>query len=78
MLRRIFIVARGEADLCDYIRRDHFGDETVSVITDRRRAHRRRRQESVLVDRRREERRRHDVEPLLRTQGWAEVRLSES
>jgi Holliday junction resolvase len=31
-----------------------------------------------LPDRRRAERRRHNIEPLLRTHGWAEVRLPES
>src|SRR5690242_14261852 len=29
MLRRIFVVARDQPDLYDYIRLDHFGDEAV-------------------------------------------------
>jgi hypothetical protein len=73
MLRRIIIVAHDEPDLYDYIRRDQFGDETVSVITDRRRADRRRRKETYVGDRRHDDRRRHEIEALLRTLGWAEV-----
>jgi hypothetical protein len=76
VLHRIIIVARDEPDLYDYIRRDQFGEETVRVITDRRRADRRRRKEGYLPDRRRNERRRYDIELLLRTRGWAEVNLS--
>jgi hypothetical protein len=73
LLRRRIIVARDEVDLYDYIRRNQFGDETVRVITDRRRADRRHGMEAHVPDRRRGERRRHDIEPLLLTQGWAQV-----
>jgi hypothetical protein len=80
LLRRliIVIVARDEVDLYDYIRRDQFGDETVRVITDRRGADRRHRIETHLPDRRRVERRRANIEPLLLTQGWAEVIVPEN
>jgi len=77
-LRRLIIVARDEVVLYDYIRRDQFGDETVRVITDRRSTDRRLRLEAHIPDRRRGERRRHDIDPLLLTQGWAEVTLPES
>jgi hypothetical protein len=78
LLRRLIIVARDEVDLYDYIRRDQFGDETVRVITDRRGADRRHRIETHLPDRRRVERRRANIEPLLLTQGWAEVIVPEN
>jgi len=77
-LRWLIIVARDEVALYNYIRRDQFGDETVGVIADRRRADRRHGLEAHSPDRRRGERRRHDIEPLLLTQGWARVTLPES
>jgi len=61
----------------DYIRIDQFGEENVSVISDRRRIERRYRSEGHVPERRRDERRRYDIELQLRTQGWAEVRLPE-
>ena len=75
---RLIIVARDEVGLYGYIRRDQVGDETVRVITDRRSTDRRLRMEEHIPDRRRGERRRYDIEPLLLTQGWAEVTLPES
>jgi len=77
-LRRLIIVARGEGALYDYIRRDQFGDETVRVVTDRRRADRRHGLDAHTPDRRRGERRRYDIDRLLLTQGWAQVTLPES
>ena len=77
-LRRLIIVARDEVVLYDYTRRGQFGDETVRVITDRRSTDRRLRLEAHIPDRRRGERRRYDIDPLLLTQGWAEVTLPES
>ena len=74
-LRRLIIVARDEVALYNYIRRDQSGDETVRVITDRRRADRRHGLEAHIPDRRRAERRRYDIAPLLLTQGWAPVTL---
>jgi hypothetical protein len=78
LLRRLIVVARDEPDLYDYIRRDQIGDETVKVIIDRRLAARRHRVEAHLPDRRRAERRRYNIEPLLQTRGWAEVRLPDN
>ena len=76
---RLIIVARDEVGLYEYIRRrDQFGDETVRVIKDRRSTDRRLRMEAHILDRRRGERRRYDIDPLLLTQGWAEVTLPES
>jgi hypothetical protein len=77
MVRRLIIVAREEADLYDYIRLDHVGDERVEVVADRRVRERRVEAASHVPDRRRTERRRHDVRPLLCTQGWAEVSAPE-
>ena len=77
-LRRLIIVARDEGALYDYIRRDQFGDETVRVVTDRRRADRRHGLEAHTPDRRRGERRRYDIDRLLLTQGWAQVTLPDS
>jgi hypothetical protein len=75
MIRRRIIVASGETDdLHDDIRRGQVGDENVIVITDRRKADRRRRMDKYVVERRRAERRLYDIEPLLLTQGWAEVK----
>jgi hypothetical protein len=77
MIRRLIIVARDEVDLYDFIRRDQLGDETVAVITDRRRCDRRRRGQTQdrLPDRRQGDRRRRDIEPRLLADGWAEVTL---
>ena len=75
---RLIIVARDEVDLYDHIRRDQFGGESIKVITDRRSTDRRLRMEAHIPDRRRGERRRYDIEPLLLTQGWAEVTLPQS
>ena len=75
---RLIIVARDEIGLYDYIRRREFGDETVRAIKDRRSTDRRLRMEAHIPDRRRGERRRYDIDPLLLTQGWAEVTLPES
>jgi membrane protein implicated in regulation of membrane protease activity len=76
--KRLIIVARDEVDLYDSIRRDQMGDETVRVITDRRRTDRRLRMAAHIPDRRRGERRRYDIGPLLLTKGWAQVTLPES
>ena len=77
LLRRLIIVARDEVDLYDSIRRYQTGNETVTVITDRRSTDRRLRMETHTPDRRFGERRRSDIEPLLLIQGWAEATLLE-
>jgi hypothetical protein len=78
MGRRLIVVAREEADLFDYIRRDQFGDDNVTVIADRRRGDRRssRRTEHD-PERRGRDRRRCDIDDLLRVHGWGEVILSQ-
>jgi hypothetical protein len=77
MGRRLIVVAREEADLYDFIRRDQFGDDNVVVIADRRAGgDRRRRDHGVTPDRRRDDRRQLDIDTLLRTQGWGEVPLA--
>jgi hypothetical protein len=75
---RLIIVARDQASLYDYIRRRQSGNQTISVITDRRRADRRHGIEAHVPDRRRGERRRHDIERVLLAQGWAQVTLPKS
>jgi hypothetical protein len=72
---RLIIVARDDGELYDRLRRDPRVDEAVRIITDRRSAERRRQLEVYIPDRRGGERRRHDIDPLLNTQGWAEVTL---
>jgi hypothetical protein len=72
---RLIIVARDAVDLYDRIRKNQSGDETVTVITDRRSTDRRLHLEVYIPDRRLDERRRHDIAPLLFTQGWAQVTL---
>jgi len=74
---RLIIVARDEVVLYDHLRRDQLGDKAVRVIRDRRSTDRRLRMEAYIPDRRRAERRRYDIDPLLLTQGWAEVTLPE-
>jgi hypothetical protein len=75
---RLIIVARDEVALYDRIRRDQLRDDAVRVITDRRSTDRRLQLEVYIPDRRSGERRRDDVDPLLLTQGWAEVTLPKS
>jgi hypothetical protein len=72
---RLIIVARDDGDLYDRLSRDRRADEAVRIITDRRNAERRRQLEVYIPDRRGGERRRLDIDPLLNTQGWAEVTL---
>lgn len=80
--KRLIIVARDRIGLYGRLRRRSFKgllkDEEVRIITDRRGPDRRRQLEVYIPDRRRAERRRFDVGPLLRTRGWAEVRLPKS
>jgi hypothetical protein len=77
--KRLIIVARDKVGLYGRIRsrilKGLLEDEAVRIIMDRRGTDRRRQLEVYIPDRRRTERRRFDVEPLLRTRGWAEVRL---
>ena len=77
MGRRLIVVAREEPDLFVYIRRDQFGDDNVSGISDRRQGDRRRSPRDVDYDRRHTDRRQCDIDDLLRVHGWGEVALSE-
>ena len=74
---RLIVVAHDAGSLYEHIRRDRYGDETVKVIRDRRSTDRRLRMEAHTPDRRRDERRTHNINPLLLTQGWAEITLPE-
>ena len=76
-MRWLIVVARGQPVVYKHIRRDHFGDQGITVIRDRRRTQRRQRRESHFPDRRRAERRCHDIATDLWAQGWAEIRLPE-
>ena len=76
---RLVIVARDD-DLYEYIRRGpfgtrrgQFGDEIVTIITDRRSSARRRRVKEHVPERRVSERRCYDIEPMLLANGWAEA-----
>jgi len=75
---RLIIVARGHADYTGRIRRIQSTDQAVRVISDRRSTERRRQLEVYIPERRLAERRSHDVQSLLLTQGWAEVRLPQN
>jgi hypothetical protein len=75
---RLIIVARGHADYTGSIRRIQSTDQAVRVISDRRSTERRRQLEVYIPERRLAERRSHDVQSLLLTQGWAEVRLPQN
>jgi len=74
IVRRRFIVAADRADGYDEIRKRTGGDDDVIVIIDRRKEDRRQRMDGYDVERRHAERRRHDIQSLLLTRGWAEVK----
>ena len=71
--RRLFIVARDEPDLFDYIKRDLYDDATAEVIIDRRVRERRQRRQSPAIDRRRTDRRKVVVSPALKAFGYAVI-----
>jgi len=82
--RRLIIVERDQIDLYGRVRsrslRRRLEDGGVTVVADRRgidRIDRRRVVETHSPERRRGERRRYNVQPLLLTRGWAEIRRSE-
>jgi hypothetical protein len=79
--RRLIIVGRDQIDLYGRIRsrslRRELSDSEVTIITDRRWADRRRQLAVHSPDRRHGQRRRYNVQPLLLTEGWAEIRRSE-
>jgi hypothetical protein len=72
-MRDVFIIARGEPDLYEYLTR-HFADRPdVEVILDRRTAERRRRNVTPLTERRCCGRRARSVEGDLAALGFAVV-----
>jgi hypothetical protein len=76
-MRWLIVVARNEPDLYEIIRKDHLGDDSITVILDRRRTERRQRSDPPITNRRHAERRRQDIGPALIKEGWAEIRLLE-
>jgi hypothetical protein len=76
-MRWLIVVARDEPGLYDCISRDNCGDDSVVVITDRRKADRRQCGAVRSPERRQADRRRRDIERQLTTKGWAEIRLGE-
>ncbi len=58
MRRYLFIVAREQPDLCEYLRRDLSGDREVQVLLDRREGERRQQVQAHELERRRGHRRR--------------------
>ena len=73
--RRLFIVARDEPDLFDYIKRDLYDDATAEVIIDRRVRERRQRRQPPATDRRHSDRRKLVVSPALKAFGYAVIDL---
>jgi hypothetical protein len=73
--RRLFIVARDEPDLFDYIKRDLYDDATAEVIIDRRIRERRQRRQPPATDRRHSDRRKVVVSPALKAFGYAVIDL---
>jgi len=73
--RRLFIVARDEPDLFDYIKRDLYDDANAEVIVDRRVRERRQRRQPMVPDRRRSDRRKLVVSPALKAFGYAVIDL---
>ena len=65
-VRCLFIVARDQADLWHYLKRDFAGEEEIQVILDRRRGERRQRLLSNQPERRRGNRRRSSIDTDLR------------
>ncbi|HEY3065308.1 MAG TPA: hypothetical protein VGL09_05920 [Methylomirabilota bacterium] len=78
MDRHLFIVAREQKDLYEYLLKDFAADPKVDVLFDRRVQERRVRQEAVPGgDRRRRERRQDRVDAELRSVGFAIVRAAQ-
>jgi hypothetical protein len=72
-LGHLFVVARHNIQLYDYLKREYAG-EPVTVILDRRHGQRRERDETTATERRQAERRRQvQVDEAIRTRGLAVV-----
>ena len=77
--RRLFIVARGDQALYERLGSEWAGDETVTVLHDRRQGERRGDAGWSGRDRREQDRRAgHEAESLLRTAGWVEIRVRQA
>jgi hypothetical protein len=77
MERHLFIVARDQKELYDYLLKDFAADPKVDVFFDRRVRERRVRTEAVIgEDRRRGERRQDRIDTELRSVGFAIVRAA--
>jgi len=76
MARHLFIVARHDPYLADYLRERFSGESNVQVLLDRRRAERRRTDSATVPDRRRGQRRsRPEADDDLRLKSHAFVTL---
>jgi len=72
-LGHLFVVARHNIQLFDYLKREYAG-EPVTVVLDRRHAERREREEVTTAERRQSDRRRQiRVDDAIRTRGFAVV-----
>ena len=69
-LGHLFIVARSEQDLYDFLAQELSGAEKISVLFDRRRGEQRQRFEELTEERRRAERRRDQLDQDLRDWGF--------
>jgi len=77
MERHLFIVARDQKDLYDYLLKDFAADPKVDVLFDRRVRERRVRHEPVTGQERRQGERRQDrIDTELRSVGFAIVRAA--
>ncbi len=70
-LGHLFIVARSQADLYDFLSQELSGAEKIKVVLDRRRGDQRQRFEELTEERRRAERRREQLDQDLRDWGFA-------
>jgi hypothetical protein len=69
-LGHLFIVARSQPDLYDFLAQELSGAEKISVLFDRRRGQQRQRFEELTEERRRAERRREQLDQDLRDWGF--------
>jgi len=69
-LGHLFIVARSQSDLYDFLSQELVGAEKIRVLFDRRRGEQRQRFEELTEERRRAERRREQLDQDLRDWGF--------
>ena len=76
MSKLLYVIARNRPDVHDTLSREFSNQELIQILTDRRFAQRRQQEAPCPAERRGNERRtRADVEPEIRSTGWAKVRL---